>query len=92
MDNFVSFIAFESVTARLERTIKRLWITILILILAFLANNLGWIYYESTFEVVETTQVVQDVQAESDGNNDIILTTIGGDYIGNEGESTSNSN
>lgn len=90
--NNISYLAFESATARLERTIKRLWIVIIILIVALVCTNLGWLYYESQWETVETTQVVQDVEATADGESDVTLNTIGGDYYGRKGESTSDSN
>jgi hypothetical protein len=38
-----------------ERVIKRLWLTIILLILVVLASNVGWLIYESQFEVVETS-------------------------------------
>ena len=55
-----------------ERTIKRLWITIILLIVLLVGSNAMWIYYESQWEVVET-QVVQD---NDNGLNN---------YIGNDG-------
>lgn len=60
----VPFIVHESAMARAERTIKRLWIIAIILILLLAGTNGAWIYYESQWEVVETTEVSQ----ESDGN------------------------
>lgn len=38
-----------------ERVIKRLWLTIILLILVVLASNVGWLIYESQFEIVETS-------------------------------------
>lgn len=57
-----------------ERTIKRLWVIIILLIVLFVGTNAAWIYYESQWEVVETTEITQ----ENDGgfNN----------YIGNDGD------
>jgi len=67
-DRNISYIVFESATARLERTIKRLWVTIMLLILLLFGSNLAWIYYESQFEVVETT--TQTIELDSgDGGN-----------------------
>ena len=54
----VPFIVYESATARLERTIRRLWILCIIIFLAFVASNGAWIWYESQFE---DTVVTQDV-------------------------------
>ena len=82
----IPYIAFESATARQERTIRRLWVLCIILIVALLGTNAGWIYYESQWQVVET-EVTQDVDASTEGGGDIHLNTIGGDYNGqSEGE------
>lgn len=52
--NFTS----EVFTATLERTIKRLWVLCIILIVALIASNGAWIYYESQFENVVTTTTI----------------------------------
>ena len=70
----IPYIVFESTNCRFERVIKRLWITILILIFLLLGTNLAWLYHESQFEeVTETTTVEQKANGES--NNSF----IGGD-------------
>lgn len=86
----IDYIAFESVTSRQERTIKRLWILCLVLIIALLGTNAGWIYYESQWQVVENTTVTQDVDASTEGGGDLHLNTVGGDYNG-KSESETNS-
>ena len=68
----VPYIVHESAMARQERTIKRLWILAIILILLFVGTNAGWIYYESQWEVVEETIT----QENERGINS---------YIGNDG-------
>lgn len=88
-EKMIPYIAFESTTARQERTIKRLWILCIILIVALLGTNAGWIYYEKQFEDVETV-VTQDVEATSDGDSDLNINTIGGDYYGGESEGEAN--
>lgn len=82
----IPYIVFESAMARFERSNKRLWIVILVLIISLLGTNAGWIYYESQWQVVEATEYQQDVEQETDdgGNN----TFVGGDYYG----STENEN
>ena len=73
----VPYIVFESTNSRFERVIKRLWITILILIFLLLGTNLAWLYYESQFEqVTETTTVTQDTGQGGDNSY------IGGDSNG----------
>lgn len=86
-EKMIPFIAFESATARQERTIRRVWILCIILIIALIGTNAGWIYYESSFEDVSVTQ---EVEATSDGDSDLNLNTIGGDYYGGESESETN--
>lgn len=67
----------DLLSAMAERTIKRLWIIILVLIIALIGTNGAWLYCESQFEdVVWTQEVVQD--AENGTNN-----FVGGDDYGN---------
>ena len=91
-EKMIPYIAFESATSRQERTIKRLWILCLVLIIALLGTNAGWIYYESQWSVVENTTVEQDVEATSDGDSDLNLNTVGGDYYGGESKGTPKDN
>ena len=67
----VPYIVHESSMARMERQIKRLWITILTLILLLVGSNCVWILYENQFEDIEI------VQENADGYNS---------FIGNDGD------
>ena len=67
----------ETLTASLERTIKRLWVLCLILIVLLFASNAVWIWYESQFEEIETT-VVAEQETDGGGSN----YAVGGDLIG----------
>ena len=69
----VPYIVHESAMARMERTNKRLWITILTLIFLFVGSNCAWLWRDSQFEVVETTSI----EAEQDGSGVNIVS--GGD-------------
>ena len=74
MDN-IPFVAHEADMTRLERTIRRIWILCIILVVLLFGTNAGWLYYESQFEIVEsTTEITQE--NESGYNN----------YIGNDGD------
>ncbi len=73
----VPYVAHESAMARSERHNKRLWIVILVLIVALIGTNLAWIIYNSQFETVEESAVVE--QENSNGDNN---------YIGNDGDIT----
>lgn len=63
--------AYESAMAMAERTIKRLWIVIILLTLLFAGSNLAWILHESQFETVETTDT--DIQATQFGTGTNIV-------------------
>lgn len=77
----IPYLVHESDMARQERTIKRLWVLCIILILLLAGSNAFWFYYESQFEeVVETTQEV--TQENSDGVNNF----VGGDGVITNGE------
>ena len=56
---------YESAMAMAERTIRRLWIVVIMLVLLFAGSNLAWILYESQFETVETTET--DIKATQFG-------------------------
>ena len=81
----ISYFAHEADMARMERTNVRLWVLNIILLLALIISNVCWVRYENQFEdCVETTTVTQEVDAQSDGDSDLMLNTIGGDYYGDE--------
>ena len=70
----IPYIAHETAMARIERQFKRLWITIIILIVLLVGTNAAWLYFESQFE-----DVYQEVVQEADnGTNNF----VGGDIYG----------
>lgn len=72
----VPYIVHEGVMARMERTIKRLWIVVLVLIVLLAATNGAWIYYESQF-------VEESVWQEVDtGNGNAYVAGIGDVNLG----------
>lgn len=81
-NKMISYLAFESMASRQERTIKRVWILCIALLIALVGSNIGWICYENQFEEVSVTQ---EVEATADGSSDINLNTVGGDYNGGKG-------
>ena len=77
----VPYIVHEASMARMERQAKRLWITVLALIVILVATNGAWIWYEIQFSDIVTT-----IEAEQDGSGVNIVS--GGDLdYGAEGES-----
>ena len=82
--NAVPYVAHEAALARMERTIRRLWILALVLIGLLLATNTGWIWYESQFEDV-VTEVTQEAEA-GDSGSEIINGEKAGAIIYGESE------
>lgn len=78
----VPFAAHEADMARQERTIRRLWIALLVMIFLFAGSNLAWTIYENQFEDMT---VSQDVDT---GEGDAYVAGVG-DV--NYGESETNS-
>ena len=67
----VPYVVFESELARLERIIHRQFVLIVIAVLLLVGTNAYWIYYESQFQEITTTEVTQDVDS-GDGGDAII--------------------
>ena len=65
----IPYFAHEGMMARMERTIKRLWVLCIILIILLAGSNGAWVWYESRFEDEQTT-VTQELN--SDGGDAII--------------------
>lgn len=68
----VPYIVHEGAMARQERTIKRLYIIILVIFLAFVVTNVGWIIYEN--QLIDEITVSQENES---GYNS---------FIGNDGD------
>lgn len=73
----VPYAAFEAVSARAERNIRRLALIIVFLILALIGSNIAWLCYESQFEDV-TSQTEQTVTQDTAGGCDNNF--VGGDF------------
>lgn len=75
----VPYAAFEAVSARAERNIRRLALIIVFLILALIGSNIAWLCYESQFEDV-TSQTDQTVTQDTEGGGDNNF--VGCDFVG----------
>ena len=71
----IPFVVYQATAARQERQIKRMWIVVLVLIVALIASNIAWIIYERSFEEIMTTEEII-VDADNNGN---------ANYIGQDG-------
>lgn len=81
-DECIPYVVHESAMARMERTIKRLFILCLVLIAVAVLSNLAWIRYESQFEEVTSTEISQDAEWDS---GDVIINGTG--EVNTNGES-----
>ena len=60
----IPYFAHEGIMARMERTIKRLWVLCIDLIILQAGSNAAWLWYESQFED-ESTTVTQELNTDS---------------------------
>ena len=67
----------DIISALAERTVKRLWIALILTILLLVASNGLWIWRESQF-ANETWTYEAEQDTDGGGNN----TFVGGDYFG----------
>ena len=79
--NMIPFYAMEATLDRFEKTNKRLWIVLIMLVIMLVVTNGLWIWYESQFEEVVTTQEVQQDIESGDGDLNVIEI---GDYYGED--------
>ena len=79
----VPYIVHESAMARAERGAKRLWTVIILLIVLLVGSNGAWLWYESQFETVETTEEYQVEQNTEDGGNNSSIIENGESVNGN---------
>jgi hypothetical protein len=77
---------FDSAMAMAERTIKRLWIAVILLIVLFVGTNAAWIFYESQFKDIEYC-----LEQESNVDGDGVALNANGEvtYYGGMGETDS---
>lgn len=80
----IPFYVSESIVDRQCSTIKKLWIMCVLLIILLVGTNGAWLWYESQFETVSTTQEIEQSIDGADGN--IRMIGIGDVY----GESEAN--
>lgn len=78
----VPYIVHESAMARMERTIKRLWVLLILVVALLVATNGVWIWYESQFVEESWTY-----EATTDNGGTAIANGEGEIYYYGEGES-----
>lgn len=72
----------DVLAAMAERTIKRLWIVIVLLVVLLVGSNVAWLYYESQFEDESWT-----FEATTDNGGNAIANGDGEVYYYGVGES-----
>lgn len=70
----IPYFVHEGEMARAERQSKRLWILIIILIVALVGTNLAWVIYENQFQ---TETYTETYEAHADGNSNAVLNGSG---------------
>jgi hypothetical protein len=75
----VPYVVHEAEVSRQERQIKRMWIALIVLIVALFLTNMVWIGYESQFETISYEQ-------DGDGLNNVNLGEQGDLINGTESE------
>ncbi len=77
----VSYFVHEGIMARMERTVKRLWIALIIAVILIFVSNGMWLYAWMQFDYVDTDRSI-DINADNGTAN----------YIGNDGDITNGTN
>lgn len=77
----IPYIVHEGEVARMERTIKRLFVICILLIVVAVGTNAYWIWYEAQWQDEVITQEIQQDSGEG-GTNTYSGKIIGGDYNG----------
>lgn len=66
----VPYIAFESMKSTMERTVKRLWILLVVLVVLLVGSNIAWIIYENSFiDEITTVEAFTDDGGTAIANN-----------------------
>jgi len=74
-DKDVPYIVYESEAARHERTVKRLLLTIVLVICLLVITNLAWLYVFNQYDITsETTEITTD-----EGNTNMLETGQNGE-------------
>ena len=68
MDKVVDYLVYEQSQVRTDRVNRRSFIIIIILIVALVGTNAGWIYYENQFTDISTTYEAEQKIENGTGN------------------------
>ena len=85
MDRVVDYLVYEQAQVRADRKDRRSFIIIIILIIALVGTNVGWVYYDNQFTDIQTTSI----EAEQDGSE---VNIVSGGSVNYGAESKDNNN
>jgi len=68
MDRVVDYLVYEQAQVRADRKDRRSFIIIIILIIALVGTNAGWVYYENQFTDISTTYEAEQKIENGTGN------------------------
>ena len=77
----VPYFMHEEIMARQERNTKRLFILCIIIFIALIGTNAGWLWYENQFEDVAVTQEISQDSGDG-GTSTYTGKIVGGDDYG----------
>ena len=80
-DNFIPYKVYETTLARSDRRFKLMWLLIIVLFVALMATNIGWIVFEGQYSKEVTT-----IETSQDGSG---VNVFNGGVYGSEGEDNS---
>ena len=89
-EKMIPYFSHEGDMARMERTNRRLFVIVIILIVALLGTNAGWLIYESQFETVQTQTTKVEQEAEWEDGSNIIMNGTGEVNVNGQSEADDN--
>ena len=76
---YVPYIVYEGEMARQERQIKRLIVTLIIILVLFFASNMAWLYVWNQYDYIDSTETTETtIKATQDGEG---VNIVGGEDI-----------
>ena len=73
---YVPYIVYEGEMARQERQIKRLIVTLIIMLVLFFASNMAWLYVWNQYDYIDETTT--SIKATQDGEG---VNIVGGEDV-----------
>ena len=83
----IPYFVHEMNMTRMEIIVKRLWITVILLILLLVGSNIAWIVYENSF--VDSVEIEQDAEWET---GTVVLNGTGEVSVSGTSETEGNKN